>query len=340
MIKASIVVADAYKNDRIFDLSNTRLNRDDCLYPFHLLKTHLEDNGIHLSTQDIIRPEDSELVIYNEMPRSKFYKNIDAKKILLLFETEAIRPDNWNIKMHKKFDIIFTWNDNFVGQGKYRKFNFSNKVPFNVQEISKRLDTKLCAMIAGNKSSNHPLELYSERLRAIEWFEREHPNDFDLYGTGWDLHTFVGFLRPLNRIAAFRRALCVQRPSYRGTVTSKFITYSMYRYAICYENIRDTPGYITEKIFDCLFAGCVPIYLGASNIADYIPRDCFIDRNNFDSYDELYDFITGMNEITYKSYVEAAIDFINEEKMIPFSAEYFANSIASAVLSLLGKRSL
>jgi len=53
-------------------------------------------------------------------------------------------------------------------------------------------------MIAGNKRSSHPLELYSERLRAIEWFEKEHPADFDLYGIGWNQNYFSGLFQLLN----------------------------------------------------------------------------------------------------------------------------------------------
>ena len=34
-------------------------------------------------------------------------------------------------------------------------------------------------MISGNKSSKHPLELYSKRLEAVNWFASQHPDDFD-----------------------------------------------------------------------------------------------------------------------------------------------------------------
>jgi hypothetical protein len=36
------------------------------------------------------------------------------------------------------------------------------------------------------KKINHPLELYSKRVEAIKWFEKNHPEDFDFYGIGWD----------------------------------------------------------------------------------------------------------------------------------------------------------
>lgn len=34
----------------------------------------------------------------------------------------------------------------------------------------------------------------------------------------------------------------------------------------------NTRDYVTEKVYDALAAGCVPIYMGAANIASYIPQ--------------------------------------------------------------------
>ncbi|MDP2753825.1 MAG: glycosyltransferase family 10 [Nitrospirota bacterium] len=337
MIKASIIVHEAYTGNRLFDLTNPCLNRDDCLYPYVLLREHLAERGILLATQDKHRPEDSDLIICNEMPRPKLTSAIHAKKILLLFETEIIRPDNWNLSAHKSFDIVFTWHDGFAGHGRYRKFNFPNKVPANSREISARSRSSLCAMIAGNKSSHHPLELYSERLSAIEWFERNRPNDFALYGKGWDCRTFYGLLRPLNKLPALRHTLTPFHPSYRGEIVSKLETYSNYRFAICYENAIGIPGYITEKIFDCLFAGCIPVYLGAPNIAEYIPSDCFINRNAFNDYLALYTFLMDISEPRRKCYVEAAMDFINGADIEAFGSERFAAEIANAAVDILNK---
>lgn len=331
MTKACILVSEAFAEDRLFDLGNSRLNRDGSLYPFYALREALAERGVDLQTQDRNRPEDCDLIICNDMPRSALPSGLKAKKILLLFETEAIRPDNWNLHLHKNFDVIFTWDDRLVGQGKYRKFCFPNRVPKDFELYALRPRQKLCTMIAGNKSSRHPLELYSERIHAIEWFEQNHAEDFDLYGIGWDRHTFSGLLRPLNRIPPLRHALAPARPSYRGPVVSKLQTFSEYRFAICYENVRGTPGYITEKIFDCLFAGCVPIYFGAQNIAKYVPSECYIDRADFADYSSLYDRIRGMSEDERRGFVNAAIAFIKSIAIIPFTAEEFARRVADAV---------
>jgi len=138
MIKASIVVPNAYIGNRLFDFSNEILNQDDCLYGFRLLKDMLASNGIDLATQDLNRPEESALVICNDMPHPRLSSLISSKKILLLFETELIRPDNWDLSNHRDFDVIFTWRDDLAGHGKYRKFNFPNKIPTGILDIAKR----------------------------------------------------------------------------------------------------------------------------------------------------------------------------------------------------------
>ncbi len=121
------------------------------------------------------------------------------------------------------------------------------------------------------KKSVTRCELYSERIRAIRWFEKNQPSQFDLYGKGWDL-TLPPNLSPFRPVLQPLYDLVFPHyPSYRGGITSKRAILKHYKFSICYENARDIPGYITEKIFDCFFAGCVPVYLGASNVTDYIP---------------------------------------------------------------------
>ena len=141
-------------------------------------------------------------------------------------------------------------------------------------------------MIAGNKSLKSALELYSERIKAIRWFGKNHPKDFDLYGFGWDDYPSSNslFVKLFNKM---RKKIMPPFPSYKGTVKRKNDVLLKYKFSICYENARDISGYITEKIFDCFFSACVPIYLGADNVTEYIPSECFIDKRKFNTYSGL-----------------------------------------------------
>src|SRR5262249_24492210 len=131
-------------------------------------------------------------------------------------------------------------------------------------------------------------ELYTERMRAIEFFGRT--NDIDLYGKGWSepafpMHrkwvpwTFRWTHHALNRWwDCIHPDLCLKAAQrvYRGTIPSKSQTLGQYTFALCFENMI-LKGWITEKIFDCFFAGTIPIYWGAPEIGECIPAQCFID---------------------------------------------------------------
>ena len=54
-----------------------------------------------------------------------------------------------------------------------------------------------------------------------------------------------------------------------------------YRFVMAYENFRGRRGYISEKIFDALQAGSVPVYLGEERIAEFVPPEAFVDARNF-----------------------------------------------------------
>ena len=62
---------------------------------------------------------------------------------------------------------------------------------------------------------------------------------------------------------------------------TKLLTLARYRFTLAFENAVD-PGYVTEKFFDPLVAGSVPVYLGAPDIADFAPGEhCYIDASRF-----------------------------------------------------------
>jgi hypothetical protein len=323
-----------YNNNRMFNPEIQAPIGDDLLYPFQRLAQVARDNGVSLSTIDTGPLDSYDAIVFLDYPGDHnryFQKLIDMNYenlFLFLFENEIIKPDNWKKENFRHFRKVFTWRDDIVDNRKIFKFFLPNKIPdscsFNISEKE-----KFCCLIAGNKTRCHPLELYSERVRAIRWFEKNQPAKFDLYGKGWDLtlpprlSPFRPVLKPLYDL------VFPDYSSYRGEITSKRAILKNYKFSICYENARDIPGYITEKIFDCFFAGCIPIYLGAPNVTDFIPGNCFIDKRKFSGYSGLYGYLKDLPEDEYLAYVHAIEDFIRSEKIVPFGAEYFAAMILS-----------
>jgi hypothetical protein len=121
-------------------------------------------------------------------------------------------------------------------------------------------------------------ELYADRLAAIRYFARY--DGFHLYGYGWE--------QPVHR--ANRATQTAVRRANRGEIAAglraKRAVLNRYRFAICFENTI-FPGYLTEKLFDCLLAGCIPIYWGDPTVAVQIPPTCYIDYRQFGDLAEL-----------------------------------------------------
>ena len=98
---------------------------------------------------------------------------------------------------------------------------------------------------------------YRARLRAIEAFSRL--GDFDLFGEGWAEKRHPAIDPGLHAAA---------QQTYRGTVRDAPSLLAGYRFALVFENTR-FPGYVSERVFECFFARCIPIYSGAPDVAQY-----------------------------------------------------------------------
>jgi hypothetical protein len=279
-----------------------------------------QSHGIDFVTIDQIGSvNDLDAVIFMDRPRSgnplidKLMQS-SIQKYLMLYECDVIKPDNWDDAYHKQFDRIFTWSDTHVDGRRYIKNNFAFDPysPYDFEVLKTAFQQrKLVTIIAGAKQSEHPNELYSHRIRTIQWFEASAPDDFDLFGIGWNSDIFH---------------------SYRGPVNDKLATLSHYRFTICYENAKNIPGYITEKLFDCFRAGTVPVYGGAPNIAHWIPKDCFIDINQFQTYFQMHEYLATMDSATHSAYLDRIRQYMNSEQAYPFTTECFIRTVTEIIV--------
>jgi len=329
------VCSKSFKNNEIFNLKSHH-NRDNAFYPYFLLKKKLIDLGHKIDTYDLFDPATKEpyAIIFHDYPKNLNYylekhKNID--KYLYVYESPIKNKQNQVEDNYKYFKKIFTWNTNFVDNKKIFFVPYSQKISTTSSKDINFKNKKLCTAIFGHKMQSHGIELYTERMNAIKWFEKNHLADFDLYGEGWDRYYFKDKLFHLNRIGPITKLFKPKFLSYKGKAPFKNKVYQNYKFSLCYENAH-YQDYISEKIFDCFLGGCVPIYLGADNVEKFIPADTFIDKRRFPSYEGLYDFIKNMPEEGYNRYICAINKFLNSEKIRPYSAEYFANTITKEIV--------
>ncbi len=286
------------------------LNIDQNLSPFiELAKDNDFDNTI---SSDLLeaRQDRNEFIIFCFLTFSIFHiweyikmlcKYPKNKKYIFLFEPPVVAPMAYYRLFHLFFNRVYTWNDNLVDNKKYFKFIWPQSYN-SLQEFIPYNQKKYIVLMNANKFSFWKYELYSSREKIIRYFEKNHV-EFDLYGPGW---------WKANR---YQRILGYSPfPSWKWRAEDKISTLSKYKFNICFENMSDTPWYITEKIWDSFKAKIVPIYWGAPNIWDYIPENCFIDYREFQNFDKLEGFLSSMTEDQYMLYIKAIEEFLQTEK--------------------------
>ncbi len=253
--------------------------------------------------------------------------------VLFLMEPAPVIPSQYTPQIWGKYGTVFTFLDNLVDGKKFHKMFYPQGQTLP-EEVRPWFDRKFLVMMNANKYSYVPHELYSKRRAAIRYFERS--DDFDLYGFGWDTNgalspgAFVQALRfgqpsryLTDLFGGFRHS-----PSYRGSVKDKHIMLAQYKFCLAFENEACTQGYITEKIFDCFFAGSVPVYFGADNVTDYIPSNCFVDLRKFSSFDTLETYLRQMSEADWAAYHNRGQAFIRSTAFARWQPENVFASIA------------
>jgi hypothetical protein len=343
--------------------AKSRWNRDGQFAPFIFLRERLAENEILVNTADYLLDHrmSGRLNVYVSLGIIDNYKelakhdNVCLQSFYIL-EPPVVAPHLYHEigGLTRRFDRVYVHNTAGMGYEKHfnrqsnlRKFFWPQVENGVIEHLWNNKDRGLLTMISSNKTpppylqvsrGQNPIglkislkknpgfknsELYSERIRAVVALHRL--GNVDLYGYGWDISLYQ-ILRNMPYSQSFpymywknRKAL---RAIYKGAVKSKYEALSRYRFALCFENMA-MPGYITEKISDCLFVGTIPIYLGAPDVENYIPKSCFIDMRDFDNYAELHSYLSSLSDEDISSFREAAREYLSSEQYQPFTKERF-----------------
>lgn len=160
-------------------------------------------------------------------------------------------------------------------------------------------------------------EIYKDRIELIKYFSKY--KDFELFGFGWE-NKIYGFSKAYHEAA---------KCAFKGGVgyENKHMTMSQFKFNICFENCA-FPGYVTEKIFDSFLSGSIPIYYGAPDILDFIPKNAFIDYREFDNPEALDRHLQSLTEGDGSKMITAAKDFLASKR---FDQHYLKNFIRNII---------
>ncbi len=261
-----------------------------------------------IKVTDLSQEHDSNVLTYVVVFNKPQYLDVKKlkkfplkKAVLFAWEPPVVQKNLYTDRFLSNFKRVYTWDDDLVDNKKFFKFYYPvlQQMRSDLPSFEER---KLLTQVSGRKKSKHKKELYSQRLEVIRYFQEREAGEFEFYGNGWDKEEFR---------------------DYRGAPADKYEALKNYKFSVCYENMRDVKGYVTEKIFDCFATGTIPIYWGASNITDFIPKECFIDRRDFKDFDAVMEFIRTMDKETYLTYQKNIQAFLVSDKAKLFSEEMF-----------------
>ena len=310
-------------------------NGGEFFVPWRMLQQRFAERGVALHTPDTHAGHDVTFELHlNAQAHSRV-----RPAYAFIYEDPLVRPLNGDMAALATYRKVFRWN--------LTQQRLPNAVPLDYpndltpREVPVWAGRDLhCVLIASNKALLHPdaRSLHAARVATIRAFETHDPQRFSLYGHGWDIPP----VRPghLGRIEKrinewLRRAMPSRNPfpSYRGKVHTKREVLDRARFCITYENSRGSPGYLTEKIFDCFTSGCVPVYIGSPGWQQVIPADCRIDGDAFAQPRELVDFLDSVTPTQFEDYQRSMRDFLLRPATKRFGNEHFCNVLVNQILA-------
>jgi hypothetical protein len=337
MIYASIIYRN-YKNNVLFK-EGAGENNGEFFLPYRKLRQEFLRNGVELNTADVNAGKKVAFELYINCCR----QTPKARAYVYLYENPLIRLMNRNRRMLDRYAKWFAWDGELQDDDRAVRLFYPNQLePADYKDPQER-PLFLVLVTTNNAIKDYdPREQFGARVEIIKWYERHAPNDFHLFGRGWNCPAALPgrwgqVCNQARKIIA--RVFPVTSPfaTWRGPVASKNELLTRTRFSLAYENSRDLPGYITEKIFDCFRAGCVPVYIGPKEIHDYIPADCFIDGREFATTAALHAHLRAIDDAAYRGYQERIRAFLLSAQAKPFSQDHFADVLAREILADLGR---
>lgn len=315
--------SDAYSRDRLFGEAPITPEAGESSSPLQRLRYHLAQKNIEVHTADYllgkkITPPQAEYYVFNRLDHYRKLSHRAGVRLaaFMVMEPPAVAPHlYWALpELSKAFDRIYIHNtvgDGYslkgVDQSRLHKLYWPQPYKDILEPYWNNTDRQnRIVVINGNHiPRSFKKELYSKRIEAMSALAQL--GVVDLYGMGWQKWwSYRSMWLPYWR---HRKALMA---IYQGTCASKYEVLSRYRFSLCFENMA-MQGYLTEKLFDCLYAGTVPVYLGAPDISELVPFNAYIDCRQFGSWQEMWDTVSNMSESQVQVMREAGRAFLSSE---------------------------
>jgi hypothetical protein len=304
---------------------------------YSLLRQKLDAKGHKFDSIDNFSLDEVDVCLFEDMNYGYLYrlltKTEETPRLVYIRQApSSISQDNLLSNFTQfipLFDSILTWNDGIAET--CERFSKHYIPQYTEQKEIEHLDfdkKKLLVNISSRKYSptKHPEELYTAREGVIEYYDDYHPNEFTLHGYHWNE-------RPRLIDTYYHQVIkSTDYSVYKGIIEDKTDAYRTHRFALSFENMTGIEGYVSEKMFDCLRSGIVPVYWGANNVSEYVPEDVFIDYREYGTPASLHERLRSVTEQEHGEFIKSAQEFLRKDAS-QFSIENYAQTLENEILA-------
>ncbi len=348
-----------FERDVLFDSGFASREGENIMAPYLHLRDWFAARGVPVHTADrLLRREvGARKNIVMSFGLRKRYRALGRRDDVTLsaffaFESPVVDPKMYRDlpEVQRHFKRVYSFSDSEslvpVTGERLTLHHFMLPYPTDAirEDLFRRENRKFLVVINHNKVPALAWnELYTERMRAIEFFART--GDIDLYGRGWDgpsfemgmppwipgtaQHTYRWMQKQWQRIRP-KPLLVAARKVWRGSVASKLDALGNYTFSLVFDNVI-LNGWVTEKIFDCFVAGNIPVFWGAPDVTDYIPASCFVDMRRFGNYEELRKRLKAMSPGEIQEYRASIREYMGSPLFRQFTKEAFTERLGRIV---------
>ena len=307
--------------------------------PEAFIKSIVESLNKHLGTVQIgssklAAKSDIHIEIDFDSSKSKLLGDFN---VLILAEPKTVIPSQYKKSVLNKFNLVIPISKiraNQVGCDDWAPIPYD----FGIKNYNEDFRIEKVVMINSAKFSANKNSLYGLRRKVSK--RLNHLNiGYKLIGDNWHMKKSKEFRE---RIWGVRKEVSAgnfpdleeafsnffyKYPEYCGRVDDKFAELSKYKYALVIENEAD---YISEKLFDAICAGCVPVYIGYDLSSFKKLSNCAIEIEP--SVDKIINFFKADETELYKEkkdYIDNFQNYVTEIDI--FSLENSSDKISKII---------
>ncbi len=300
-VQVSPNIKSSIKVFRADPCTYTIISASENLAYLKLTVNQLQQQGIEFTND----PNEANVILSQYIDILETFIEVYGNTKTYLVYTEEPR---WDINFEKKVkyqdvDIhimnVYT-RDIFINNYCYCLWRFNQVIPLNRDHnFSAIKQKKIAALITKRGESTLKRDGVNIDLNALRIeiaLTGYYLGKIEIYGKRWEDNISLEDSRYIQHWG--------QR---------KFDILKNYHFNLCFENTI-APYYCTEKIWDAIFCGCLPIYYGGkdSTIYEDFPPHSFIDYCEFESPLELLNYIDNMEFKDYQERLNLCIKTFNQ----------------------------